>query len=169
MHTCQFEAISQGNWPSLYTLCKADPLKACPITPLKDPYFMTTHLWGWRSILVKLTFDVGQSQKLGEKILNLDYPFTRRFSKKLQKLWSKWIVIQMFKLDKITFPTFRVILATFWHCIGYICITTWLDIHLRGLLHDGKMTLSDGFKIKHVLIPLAKKCCYHTPIHLHMV
>ena len=82
MHTCQFEAISQGNWPSLYTLCKADPLKACPITPLKDPYFMTTHLWGWRSILVKLTFDVGQSQKLGEKILNLDYPFTRRFSKK---------------------------------------------------------------------------------------
>ena len=84
MHTCQFEAISQGNWPSLYTLCKADPLKACPITPLtlKDPYFMTTHLWGWGSILVKLTFDVGQSQKLGEKILNLDYyQSTWRFSK----------------------------------------------------------------------------------------
>ena len=45
----------------------------------------------------------------------------------------------------------------FWHCIGYICITTWLDSHLMVVLHDGKMTLSDGFKIKHVLMPLAKR------------
>ena len=49
-------------------------------------------------------------------------------------------------------------------CIGYICITTWLDSHLMVVLHDGKMTLSDGFKIKHVLMPLVQpKGNYHPP------